>query len=571
MMKGIAASPGIAIGRAWVMEDTVLNLPTDGASDVESEITRFKGAVEQARQEIEALKEKTLQDLGEDKAAIFDAHLMVLDDPELVTNVENKIKEERLKAENAVNAVMDAFIAVFENMDMAYMRERAADLRDVRSRLLHVLLGVERRSLAELSEPVIVVAHDLTPSDTAQMDKRKVLGFTTNIGGRTSHSAIMARSLEIPAVVGLKTVVSDVKQGDTLIVDGLEGVVIINPSEDQLADYRKKQRAYEAEKVALEKLIHEPSVTADGVQVELAANIGTPDEAEAARARGAEGIGLFRTEFLYMDRSDLPGEEEQFNAYKQVAEAMGDDPVVIRTLDIGGDKELPYLKLPEERNPFLGYRAIRLCLDRTDLFKTQLRAILRASAFGNIKMMYPMIATLDEWRAANRVLDDVKEELRKEGTPFNEAIEVGIMVEIPAAAVIADQLAKEVDFFSIGTNDLIQYTLAADRMNEHISYLYQPFHPAVIRLVKHVIDAAHAEGKWVGMCGEMAGDPLAIPVLLGLGLDEFSMSVTSVLPARKLLRGLRKSEMEKLAETALAKGTAEEVVDCIKETLARRV
>lgn len=571
MMKGIAASPGIAIGRAWVMEDTVLNLPTDGASDVESEIARFKGAVEQARQEIEALKEKTLQDLGEDKAAIFDAHLMVLDDPELVTNVENKIKEERLKAENAVNAAMDAFIAVFENMDMAYMRERAADLRDVRSRLLHVLLGVERRSLAELSEPVIVVAHDLTPSDTAQMDKRKVLGFTTTIGGRTSHSAIMARSLEIPAVVGLKTVVSNVKQGDTLIVDGLEGVVIINPSEDQLADYRKKQRAYEAEKVALEKLVHEPSVTADGVQVELAANIGTPDEAEAARARGAEGIGLFRTEFLYMDRSDLPGEEEQFNAYKQVAEAMGDDPVVIRTLDIGGDKELPYLKLPEERNPFLGYRAIRLCLDRTDLLKTQLRAILRASAFGNIKMMYPMIATLDEWRAANRVLDDVKEELRKEGTPFNEAIEVGIMVEIPAAAVIADQLAKEVDFFSIGTNDLIQYTLAADRMNEHISYLYQPFHPAVIRLVKHVIDAAHAEGKWVGMCGEMAGDPLAIPVLLGLGLDEFSMSVASVLPARKLLRGLRKSAMEKLAETALAKGTAEEVVNCIKETLAQSV
>lgn len=559
MRTGIAASPGIAIGPAWVVQEVDLEIPTEKAEDPSEQIARFKAAIAEAKKQVDALREKAKNEMGEDKAAIFEAHLMVLDDPELTGSIEAKIIDEQFNAAQAVQEVIDQFVMMFEQMDMEYMRERAADIRDVGSRILHILLDVAPRSLAEMDEPSVVVAHDLTPSDTAQMDKTKVLGFTTNIGGRTSHSAIMARSLEIPAVVGLKTIVSEVKQGDRIIIDGLEGNVIINPTEVELRDYRKRQEQHEAEKETLKRLVHEPSVTADDVRVELAANIGSPQDAEQAKANGAEGVGLFRTEFLYMDRPDFPSEEEQFEAYKQVAETFGEYPVVIRTLDIGGDKELSYLDLPDELNPFLGYRAIRLCLDRPDLFKTQLRAILRASAFGNIKIMYPMIATLDELRAANRLLDEVKAELKDQNVGFNNDIEVGIMIEIPAAAVIADALAEEADFFSIGTNDLIQYTIAVDRMNEQISHLYQPFHPALLRLIKNVIDAAHAKGKWAGMCGEMAGDPLAIPILLGLGLDEFSMSAVSILPARKQLRSLKQSDMQQLAAEALQKGTAEEV------------
>lgn len=567
MKTGIAASPGIAIGPAWVMQETELHIPTDEVTNPEQEIARLKEALKQAKQQIESLRERAETEMGADKAAIFEAHLMVLDDPELIDHIERKINDERLNAPKAVHVVIDQFVSMFEQMDMEYMRERAADIRDVGSRLLHILLGVEPRSLAEINVPSVVVAHDLTPSDTAQMDKEKVLGFMTNIGGRTSHSAIMARSLEIPAVVGLQTIVSDVQQGDQIILDGLEGQVIVNPSPEVLDDYRKRQERHEAEKEQLKQLVHEPSVTADGVRVELAANIGSATDATLAKENGAEGVGLFRTEFLYMDRSDLPSEEEQFAAYKQVAETFGDAPVVIRTLDIGGDKELVYLELPDELNPFLGYRAIRLCLDRPDLFKTQLRAILRASAFGNIKIMYPMIATVDELRAANRLLHEAQKELEQEGIRYNEDLEVGIMIEIPAAALIADQLAKEADFFSIGTNDLIQYTIAVDRMNEHISHLYQPFHPALLKLIKNVIDAAHAQGKWAGMCGEMAGDPLAIPVLLGLGLDEFSMSAVSILSARKQLLALKQSEMQDLAHKALQKGTAAEVRELIEDEL----
>lgn len=567
MKTGIAASPGIAIGPAWVMQETELHIPTDEVTNPEQEIARLKEALKQAKQQIESLRERAETEMGADKAAIFEAHLMVLDDPELIDHIERKINDERLNAPKAVHVVIDQFVSMFEQMDMEYMRERAADIRDVGSRLLHILLGVEPRSLAEINVPSVVVAHDLTPSDTAQMDKEKVLGFMTNIGGRTSHSAIMARSLEIPAVVGLQTIVSDVQQGDQIILDGLEGQVIVNPSPEVLDDYRKRQERHEAEKEQLKQLVHEPSVTADGVRVELAANIGSATDATLAKENGAEGVGLFRTEFLYMDRSDLPSEEEQFAAYKQVAETFGDAPVVIRTLDIGGDKELAYLELPDELNPFLGYRAIRLCLDRPDLFKTQLRAILRASAFGNIKIMYPMIATVDELRAANRLLHEAQKELEQEGIRYNEDLEVGIMIEIPAAALIADQLAKEADFFSIGTNDLIQYTIAVDRMNEHISHLYQPFHPALLKLIKNVIDAAHAQGKWAGMCGEMAGDPLAIPVLLGLGLDEFSMSAVSILSARKQLLALKQSEMQDLAHKALQKGTAAEVRELIEDEL----
>ena len=564
MKSGIAASPGIAIGPAWIVQDVKLDIPTDKSHDHDAELQKVKSAMTEAKAQVAQLRDKAHEKMGEDKAAIFEAHMMVLDDPELISGIENKIKDDHLNAAHAVQTVIDQFVNLFEQMEMDYMRERAADIRDVGSRLLHILLGIDPRSLAEMDEPCIVVAHDLTPSDTAQMDKQKVLGFITNIGGRTSHSAIMARSLEIPAVVGLQTILSEVTQGEMLIVDGEAGHVIVNPSTAQLEEYRERQASYMAEKEQLKKLVHEPSVTADGVRVELAANIGSPADAARAKENGAEGVGLFRTEFLYMDRSDLPSEEEQFTAYKQVAETFAEQPVVIRTLDIGGDKELAYLALPEELNPFLGYRAIRLCLDRPDLFKTQLRAILRASAFGNIKIMYPMIATLDELRAANALLDEVKQQLTGEGIAYNTNIEVGIMIEIPAAAVMADVLAEEADFFSIGTNDLIQYTIAVDRMNEQVSYLYQPFHPALLRLIKNVIDAAHKKGKWAGMCGEMAGDPLAIPILLGLGLDEFSMSAASILPARKQLRTLRQSDMKKLAESALQKATAEEVIQFVK-------
>lgn len=559
MKSGIAASPGIAIGQAWVVKEVTLTFPTDLATDPDHEINRYHQAVAKAKEQIGQLRDKAAREMGEDKAAVFDAHLMVLEDPELTGGIEGKITTEKMQAENAVKDVIDQFVTIFENMDMEYMRERAADIRDVGTRLLYLLFGIEQRSLAEISEPSIVVAHDLTPSDTAQMDREKVLGFATNIGGRTSHSAIMARSLEIPAVIGLKTVLEEVAQGDMLIVDGTTGEVIIRPDEAQLQQYRAKRDALLAEKKELQKLVDEPSVTKDNVRVELAANIGSPEDAIAAKARGAEGIGLFRTEFLYMDRDDFPSEEEQFTAYKRVAETMGDAPVVIRTLDIGGDKELSYLELSQEMNPFLGVRAIRLCLERPDIFKTQLRAILRASAYGNIKMMYPMIATIEELRAANGILDEVKTELKNEGIAFNEAMEVGIMIEIPAAAVSADLFAEEVDFFSIGTNDLIQYTIAVDRMNEQLTRLYQPFHPSLLRLIKQVIDAAHAKGKWAGMCGEMAGDPLAIPLLLGLGLDEFSMSASSILPARKQLRHLKQADMKQMAEAALYKKTAQDV------------
>lgn len=416
-----------------------------------------------------------------------------------------------------------------------------------------------------ISEEVVIIAEDLTPSDTAQLNRQYVKGFTTDIGGRTSHSAIMARSLEIPAVVGTKVVTAEIENGDLIIVDGLDGRVVVNPSEEELAQYNEKRARFEAQKAEWAKLVHEPTVTSDGYHVELAANIGTPDDVKGVLANGAEGIGLYRTEFLYMGRSELPTEEEQFIAYKTVLERMEGKPVVVRTLDIGGDKELPYLELPKEMNPFLGFRAIRLCLEMQEMFRTQLRALLRASVYGNLKIMFPMIATLDEFRQAKAILLEEKEKLVQAGVPVAE-FEVGMMVEIPAAAVLADQFAKEVDFFSIGTNDLIQYTMAADRMNERVSYLYQPYNPAILRLIANVIDAAHKEGKWAGMCGEMAGEELAIPILLGLGLDEFSMSATSVLRARSQLKKLSKEEAASLKETILSMNTAEEVVAFVKQT-----
>ncbi|OPX02602.1 phosphoenolpyruvate--protein phosphotransferase [Geobacillus proteiniphilus] len=567
-IHGIAASSGIAIAKAYRLETPHLAAEKRTVADVEAEIARLEAAVAKAKEELEAIKQHALEKLGEDKAAIFAAHLLVLDDPELLNPIKEKIKTEQVNAEYALHETASFFISMFEGMDNEYMKERAADIRDVTKRVLAHLLGVTISNPSLISEEVVIIAEDLTPSDTAQLNRQYVKGFATDIGGRTSHSAIMARSLEIPAVVGTKAVTAEVQNGDIVVVDGLDGQVVVNPSPELLAHYEEKRARYEEQKAEWAKLVDQPTVTADGVHVELAANIGTPDDVKGALANGAEGIGLYRTEFLYMGRSELPTEEEQLAAYKTVLEKMDGKPVVVRTLDIGGDKELPYLHLPKEMNPFLGFRAIRLCLEMQEMFRTQLRALLRASVHGNLKIMFPMIATLDEFRQAKAILLEEKEALLRQGVPVTDGIEVGMMVEIPAAAVMADQFAKEVDFFSIGTNDLIQYTVAADRMNERVSYLYQPYNPAILRLISHVIDAAHREGKWVGMCGEMAGDPIAIPILLALGLDEFSMSATSILPARAQLKQLSKEDAARIKETVLSLGTAEEVVTFVKQTFS---
>ena len=565
LLKGIAASSGIVLAKAYRLIEPDLSFEKRKVEDTAKEVERFQVALSVSKDELEAIREKAKVELGEDNAAIFEAHLLVLSDPELISPIEDKIKNEQVNAEYALKETADMFITMFEQMDNDYMKERAADIRDVTKRLHAHLLGVQLPNPSMISEEVIIVAEDLTPSDTAQLNRQFVKGFTTDIGGRTSHSAIMARSMEIPAIVGTKTVTEDVKDGDFLIIDGLKGEVHINPTDETIASYKEEQIRYEEKKAEWAKLVNEKTVTADGEHVELAANIGTPDDLEGVKNNGGEAVGLYRTEFLYMGRDQLPTEEEQFDAYKAVLEGMDGKPVVVRTLDIGGDKELPYLDLPKEMNPFLGFRAIRLCLEEQDIFRVQLRALLRASVFGNLKIMFPMIATLAEFREAKAILEQEKETLVAAGTPVSDEIEVGIMVEIPSTAVLADQFAKEVDFFSIGTNDLIQYTMAADRMNEQVSYLYQPYNPAILRLVKMVIDASHREGKWTGMCGEMAGDELAIPLLLGLGLDEFSMSATSILQARSQIRGLSKRDMVELTEKALEMGTAEEVVAEVKK------
>ena len=563
-IKGIAASNGIAIAKAFKLIEPELTVVKSTISDVEAEINLYKEALVKTTEELQKIKVKAAQNLSEEEAAVFDAHINMANDPELLSQTTDKIKTENVNASYAFDEVSNMFIMMFESMDNEYFRERAADIKDIKKRILAHLLGVKVNDPSTIDEQVVIIAEDLTPSDTAQLDRNFVKGFATNIGGRTSHSAIMARSLEIPAVVGTKTVLEDVKDGDMIILDGLEGNVIVNPSAEQLAHYEQVAASYEAQKAEWAKLKNEKTVSKDGQHVELAANIGTPKDVEGVLANGGEAVGLYRTEFLYMGRDNFPTEEEQFEAYKAVLEAMGDKPVVVRTLDIGGDKELPYLHLPKEMNPFLGYRAIRLCLDDTDLFRTQLRALLRASAYGKLRIMFPMIATLNEFRSAKALLLEEKAKLVAEGVTVSEEIEVGMMVEIPSAAVLADQFAKEVDFFSIGTNDLIQYTMAADRMNEKVSYLYQPYNPSILRLVKMVIDAAHKEGKWTGMCGEMAGDQTAIPLLLGLGLDEFSMSATSILPARSLISKLSKAEMQELAAEALNKSTVEEVIELVE-------
>lgn len=565
LLTGIAASNGFGFGKASILVEPDLSFDKQTIDHVEDEIERLKAALDHTQDDLTKIRELVAKKQGEENAAIFDAHLLVIQDPELIGSIESKITDEKINAEAALKEQSDMFVTMFESMDNEYMRERAADIKDVSNRIMSHLLKVTLPNPGLIEEESILIAIDLTPSDTAQMNKDVVKGFVTDIGGRTSHSAIMARSMEIPAIVGTSNATAEIQEGDYLIVDGNNGEVIINPSDEEIEKYKQLAASFEAKKAEWALLKDEPSISKDGVQVELAANIGSPNDVDSVLNNGSEGIGLYRTEFLYMESNNFPTEEEQFEAYKTVLENMDGKPVVVRTLDIGGDKTLDYWKLPEEMNPFLGLRAVRLALQEEDIFRTQLRALLRASVYGNLKIMFPMIATLDEFRKAKALLDDEKKNLQTEGIDISDSIEVGIMVEIPSTAVMADQFAKEVDFFSIGTNDLIQYTLAADRMNEAVSYLYQPYNPAILRLVKSVIEAAHAEGKWAGMCGEMAGDEIAIPLLLGLGLDEFSMSATSVLQARSQIKDLKQSDMKELAEKALAASTSDEVVELVKQ------
>ncbi|MCZ8515398.1 phosphoenolpyruvate--protein phosphotransferase [Paenibacillus filicis] len=566
-LTGIAASPGIAIAKAFQLNHIQYTPASEKVADAHQEATRFRQAVEEARQELERIKTMTEERMGADKAEIFEAHLLLLEDPDLIDAVIENIENDEVNAEYALDQVSGGFIEVLSSMDNELLRERAADVRDVAGRIMSLLRGVSYAAISAIHEPCVLVAEDLTPSDTAQLNPDAVLGFVTVVGSRTSHSAIMARSLELPAIVGAGEAAAKIETGTMIIMDALEGTVIIDPTEEELETYQARKEAYDLRKKELRKLLDQPTVSADGHRVELAANIGSVEDLQKVFANGAEGIGLFRTEFLYMERNSLPSEEEQFQVYKHVLERMNGKPVVIRTLDIGGDKELSYMKLAAESNPFLGLRAVRLCLSKQDLFRTQLRALLRASSYGQLKIMFPMIAVGSELREAKRLLREEQEKLAQEGISVSAAIEVGIMIEVPAAALAADLLAKEVDFFSIGTNDLIQYTMAADRMNENVSYLYQPCHPSVLRLIRMVIEAANREGKWVGMCGEMAGDETAIPILLGMGLHEFSMSASSILPARALIKQLSRGEWVGYIGELLSMDSHEHIQQFVKQKI----
>lgn len=569
MLKGIAASDGVAVAKAYLLVQPDLSFETVTVEDISAEEARLDAALAASQDELSVIREKAVENLGEEAAAVFDAHLMVLADPEMTGQIKETIRAKQVNAEAALTEVTNMFIAIFESMDdNPYMQERAADIRDVTKRVLANLLGKKLPNPATIDEESIIVAHDLTPSDTAQLNKKFVKAFVTDIGGRTSHSAIMARTLEIAAVLGTNNITELVKDGDILAVSGITGEVVINPTEEQIAEFKAAGEAYAKQKAEWAQLKDAPTVTADGKHFELAANIGTPKDVEGVNDNGAEAVGLYRTEFLYMDSQDFPTEEDQYEAYKAVLEGMNGKPVVVRTMDIGGDKELPYFDLPKEMNPFLGYRALRISISETgnQMFRTQLRALLRASVHGKLRIMFPMVALLTEFRTAKGILEEEKAKLVAEGVAVADDIEVGIMIEIPAAAMLADQFAKEVDFFSIGTNDLIQYTMAADRMNEQVSYLYQPYNPSILRLINNVIKAAHAEGKWAGMCGEMAGDQTAVPLLVGMGLDEFSMSATSILRTRSLMKKLDTAKMEEYANRALTEcSTMEEVLELSKK------
>ncbi|MDF2612395.1 MAG: PtsA [Clostridia bacterium] len=566
-MNGIAASQGIAIAKAYVYEKVafIIDEKLIQEADISSTLERIEAAKEMTKEQLKAIGEKARASMGEEEGKIFETHMMLVEDPIIEQRISEHVTRDLKNAEAAVQLAMTEISEMFLMIEDPYLRERSADVVDVCTRMMYNLANIEMPDLSHISEEVIIIANDLTPSDTAQMNPKYIKGFATNAGGKTSHSAIMARTLEIPAVLGLKNITEAVETGDWLIINGAAGEVILNPNEVEIETYKALQSQLEGHKKELQKLLNEPAITKDGHLVELSANIGTPKDIESALKHGAEGIGLFRTEFLYMDRNSLPTESEQFEYYKEVAEGMKGRPVIVRTLDIGGDKSVPYLDIEEELNPFLGWRAIRMCLDKVSLFKTQLKAILRASYYGKLRIMYPMITHIEQVRQANDILEQAKAELREQQIPFDEAIEVGIMIETPAAAVIADLLIKEVDFFSIGTNDLTQYTLAVDRGNEKIAKLYNSFHPGVLRLIKQVIQASHKAGKWTGMCGEFASDPKAVIVLLGMGLDEFSMSASSILEVKEMIRKLTFSQAAEIAEAV----TNKVEVEAIENYLAR--
>lgn len=553
MITGIPASPGIVFGKALVLKEEKIVLDTQKISEdqVEAEVARFYAGREAAVEQLNSIHQRALKSLGEEKAAIFEGHLMILEDEELEEEIIDYLRSNKVNASVAASKIIDQQVEMLSEIDDEYLKERAGDIRDIGNRLIKNILGMHIVDLGDIAEESILVAYDLTPSETAQLNLEKVLGFITDIGGRTSHTSIMARSLELPAIVGTNDVTARVNTGDYLILDAVNNRVYVNPTQAEIDELKTLEAKLAEEKAELAKLKDLPAVTLDGHKVEVVANIGTIRDCEGAHRNGAEGVGLYRTEFLFMDRDQLPSEEEQFIAYKEVVEAMEGRLVVLRTMDIGGDKELPYLNLPKEMNPFLGWRAVRIALDRREILHAQLRAVLRASAFGKLAVMFPMIISVEEIRELKSVLETLKAELRAEGKAFDENIQVGVMVETPSAAVNAKFLAKEVDFFSIGTNDLTQYTLAVDRGNELISHLYNPMSPSVLGLIKQVIDASHAEGKWTGMCGELAGDERATLLLLGMGLDEFSMSAISVPHIKKLVRHVSYQEAKALADEAL--------------------
>lgn len=568
-VKGIAASDGIGIAPAYLLVDPDLSYDKVKVDDTAAEYARVEKAFQDSIEELTQIKENAKDRLGEEELGVFDAHIAILSDPEMLGQIKDDIENNHTGAEEAVDKVTTAFADMLAAMtDNAYMQERAADVKDVAKRAMSHLLGKQLPNIAGINSPVVIVAHEITPSDTSQMDAKFVKGIVTDLGGRTSHAAIMSRTLRIPAIVGSNEITTSVEHGQMVIVDGLNGDAIIDPSDDQVKEYEAKAEAFEAERAEWAKLVDAPSVSKDGKEFEIAANIGTPDDTEDAVKQGADGVGLFRSEFLYMDNDHMPSEDEQFEAYKKAVVGMNGKPVVVRTMDIGGDKPLDYMPLPKEENPFLGYRAIRICLDRPELFKTQLRALVRASEFGPVLIMFPMIATVAELRQAKAIFDEAKAEVQKDHPGLGDDVKIGMMIEIPLAALNAAQLAKEVDFFSIGTNDLIQYSFAADRGNEAVSYLYQPLNPAFLSLVKHVITSAHENGAKAAMCGEMAGDEMALPLLMGMGLDEYSMSATSILRTRSMMKKLDTKEWAGYVDEIIANcATVEEVQDFVKSKL----
>nr|BAB92988.1 PTS system enzyme I [Serratia marcescens] len=572
MISGILVSPGIAFGKALLLkeDDIVINRKKISADQVEQEVSRFLAGRAKGHEQLEAIKTKAGETFGEEKEAIFEGHIMLLEDEELEQEIIALIKDDLASADAAAYTVIEGQAKALEELDDEYLKERAADVRDIGKRLLQNILGMPIVDLGSIQDELILVATDLTPSETAQVNLDKVLGFITDLGGRTSHTSIMARSLELPAIVGTSDVTKQVKNDDYLILDAVNNKIYVNPTADVIDQLIAAQNQYITEKNDLAKLKDLPAITLDGHQVEVCANIGTVRDVAGAERNGAEGVGLYRTEFLFMDRDSLPTEDEQFQAYKAVAEAMGSQAVIVRTMDIGGDKDLPYMNLPKEENPFLGWRAIRIAMDRREILRAQLRAILRASAFGKLRIMFPMIISVEEVRDLRGEIETLKAQLREEGKAFDESIEVGVMVETPAAAVIAHHLAKEVDFFSIGTNDLTQYTLAVDRGNELISHLYNPMSPSVLGLIKQVIDASHAEGKWTGMCGELAGDERATLLLLGMGLDEFSMSAISIPRIKKIIRNTNFEDVKALAAQALAQPTAQDLMNCVNKFIEEK-